>query len=66
MMKTCMTTNRKQEQEKNVPPLPIIGLTGHIDETAYQECIHAGMNEILSKPPPREMLYTRIQQLLLP
>ncbi|KTD11897.1 sensory box histidine kinase/response regulator [Legionella gratiana] len=60
------TLIRKQELDTGASPLPIIGLTGHIHESAYKECLHAGMNEILSKPPPIEVLHTLIQQLTLP
>lgn len=31
-------------------PIPIIGLTAHAEEKIKQECLDAGMNDVLSKP----------------
>lgn len=60
------TLIRQQEHDKGLSSLPIIGLTGHIHEIAYKECMQVGMNEVLSKPPPIEILHSMIQQLTLP
>lgn len=56
---------RKQEHDRGTSMLPIIGLTGHSDETVYKECMNTGMNEVLSKPPSINTLHRIIQQLTL-
>jgi len=57
---------RKHEQSLNKPPLAIIGLTGHARETALEECIESGMNEVQSKPAQIEQLHQCIQKLIRP
>lgn len=41
---------RAWEKENNRAPQPIIGLTGHAREAAYDKCIAAGMNDVFTKP----------------
>ena len=38
------------EKENGRAPQPIVGLTGHAREAAYDECIAAGMNDVFTKP----------------
>ncbi|MFT4059533.1 MAG: ATP-binding protein [Legionella sp.] len=53
---------RNQERALNKHPIPIIGLTGHAKETAWEECTRAGMNDVLSKPANINMLERCIRQ----
>ncbi|WP_237762321.1 ATP-binding protein [Legionella shakespearei] len=53
---------RKQEQSLHKPHLSIIGLTGHAREAALEECLHSGMDEVLSKPAQIEQLHRCIQE----
>ncbi len=55
---------RNKERALNSTPLPIIGLTGHAKEVAWDECQRAGMNDILSKPARIELLEQCIVPLL--
>ena len=41
---------RTWEKENNRVLQPIVGLTGHARETALDECIAAGMNDVFTKP----------------
>jgi two-component system aerobic respiration control sensor histidine kinase ArcB len=54
---------RNQELTSGKPPIPIIGLTGHARESALEECLQSGMNEVFSKPTPIETLCQCIQIL---
>jgi two-component system, OmpR family, aerobic respiration control sensor histidine kinase ArcB len=47
---------RQWEQSHSKEPLPIIGLTGHAKELAYDECIASGMNDVFTKPGDVHML----------
>ncbi len=54
---------RNKERALNSTPLPIIGLTGHAKEVAWDECQRAGMNDVLSKPVHIELLEQCLAQL---
>jgi len=41
---------RKHEEEQNKPPVPIVAVTGHAEGKIHEECIAAGMNEVIIKP----------------
>jgi len=41
---------RALEQQKNLPPVPIVALTAHVLDHIKQECFAAGMDGHLSKP----------------
>ncbi len=41
---------RDWEKNQHRPPVPILGLTGHVQESAHAECLAAGMNEVFTKP----------------
>lgn len=47
---------RSHEQEQKLPPTPIVGLTAHSREEAEEDCIHAGMQQIFSKPASIQMM----------
>ncbi|MGC1182796.1 response regulator [Legionella sp.] len=53
---------RKWEKEHNKKPQPIIGLTGHARETAYEECMASGMNDVFSKPANLELIHNLIKR----
>jgi signal transduction histidine kinase/CheY-like chemotaxis protein/HPt (histidine-containing phosphotransfer) domain-containing protein len=55
---------RTHEQALNKPPTPIIGLTGHAKEAAWEECQQAGMNEVLSKPAQIDMIEASLLKFL--
>jgi PAS domain S-box-containing protein len=54
---------RNQERELGTPTLPIIGLTGHARESALEECMQSGINEVLSKPAQIEALHQCILKI---
>lgn len=54
---------RNQEMVFNKPKLPIIGLTGHAKETALDECIKSGINDVFNKPASIKELHSCIQKL---
>lgn len=58
----CKVTNRIRlyETTKRKTPIPIIGLTAHIDGEKKQQCIEVGMNAVLTKPLVKE----RLQEIL--
>lgn len=60
------TRIRNKERALNKPVIPIIGLTGHAKETAWEECLHAGMNDVLNKPASIEALEQCIHQIINP
>lgn len=52
---------RTWESENNKAPQPIIGLTGHARDTAYNECIASGMNDVYTKPANIKLIQTLIE-----
>jgi two-component system aerobic respiration control sensor histidine kinase ArcB len=53
---------REWEKEQNKSSMPIIGLTGHVKETAMVECLYSGMNGVFSKPATMEAVSSWLQQ----
>ncbi len=53
---------RNREHALSLSPIPIIGLTGHGKEAAWDECQRAGMNDVLSKPATSDALKQAIHQ----
>lgn len=47
---------RAYEQAQQKKPIPIVGLTGHAEGKAVDDCMQAGMNEVFSKPMTSEKL----------
>ncbi|USQ13396.1 response regulator [Legionella lytica] len=58
------TRIRNKERTLNQSITPIIGLTGHAKETAWEECQRAGMNDVLSKPASINRLEQCIHRVL--
>jgi signal transduction histidine kinase/ActR/RegA family two-component response regulator len=46
--------------------IPILGLTANANVTARQQCLDAGMNDVIFKPFTRDELVARIQGLISP
>ena len=47
---------RAYEKKCKAQPIPIIALTGHAERKLHDECINAGINEILIKPIRAEVI----------
>ena len=47
----------------NIPQPMIIGCTGHSDQKSINECIWAGMDEVLMKPVSPEQLNNIIRKI---
>ena len=47
---------RHHEKEQHKKPVPIVAITGHAEGEIHDECIAAGMNEVIIKPIRPEML----------
>ncbi|ASQ46181.1 ATP-binding protein [Legionella clemsonensis] len=60
----CSLT-RLWEKENNKTPQPIVGLTGHAREIAYDECIASGMNDVFTKPANLELIHSLIERFSL-
>ncbi|WP_082651581.1 ATP-binding protein [Legionella jamestowniensis] len=60
----CSLT-RQWEHDNKKAPQPIIGLTGHARETAYEECIASGMNDVFTKPANLELIHSLIKRFSL-
>ena len=56
---------RKIEKEKNLLHTPIIALTANALQGDQEKFISAGMDEYLSKPINKELLYTILQKFLI-
>lgn len=41
---------RQYEKEHNKKPVPIVAITGHAEGKIHDECIEAGMNDVIIKP----------------
>ena len=52
------------EKENDRAPQPIVGLTGHAREAAYDECIAAGMNDVFTKPANEALIQHLIKTLV--
>jgi two-component system, OmpR family, aerobic respiration control sensor histidine kinase ArcB len=59
------TKIRSWEKEHNLSPQPIIGLTGHERESAYDLCVESGMNDVFTKPIDLELIHHLIKTFLL-
>lgn len=55
---------RRYETSKDLPPVPIIGMTAHAYAADYDRCIQAGMSDYISKPYTAEDLIRKIRMLL--
>ena len=47
---------RKHEKQSNITPVPIVAITGHAEGKMRDECIVAGINEVIIKPIRPEIL----------
>ena len=47
---------REWENAQQKTETPVIGLTGHVSETAKKKCLECGMNDVLTKPINLESL----------
>lgn len=56
---------RSWEKEHNLSPQPIIGLTGHERESAYDLCVASGMSDVFTKPIDLELIHNLIKTFLL-
>lgn len=66
-MDGCEVTRKFRAFEKKnavKKPLPIVGLTASILQTDHQNCLAAGMNDVLMKPIGRNALRQVIKQVL--
>lgn len=55
---------RQWEKENHKTKRPIIGLTGHAREAAYNECIASGMDNVYTKPANVDLINTIISTYL--
>ena len=53
------------EKIMNKSPVPIVGLTGHLQETAKPECMDCGMNDVFTKPINRSTMQMIIKTFVL-
>jgi len=53
---------RKFEVENNIQPVVIIGLSGNARDEYHQTAIAAGMNEYITKPYHKELLYSVLEK----
>ncbi|CEG58378.1 ATP-binding protein [Legionella fallonii] len=60
-------TRKIREWEKSLSknPIPIIGLTGHAQDEAEDECSNAGMNQIFSKPATLQLIESLVNEYAL-
>ena len=56
---------RKHEKQCNNKPVPIVAITGHAEGKMRDECIAAGINEVIIKPIRPEILDKIITQFAL-
>jgi len=57
---------RQLEREKNLPALPIIGITAHATPEDHKTAINSGMTHCLTKPINRDILLESIAQYATP
>lgn len=55
---------RDHERELASDQVPIIGLTGNVDERIRDQCLSAGMNDYLTKPSTLNSLAARLREWL--
>lgn len=54
---------RRLEAEKQLPPVPIWGLTADAQSSTYESCLRAGMDDCLFKPVRLKTLKQKLQAL---
>lgn len=59
-------TIRRIEHDETLAPTPIIAMTAHVMERDKDKCLSAGMDDFLSKPFERQMLFKKIDYFLRP
>lgn len=52
---------RKFEEQNNLPPATIIGLSGNARDEYKQQAINAGMNHYVTKPYRKEILFSLLK-----
>lgn len=55
---------RKYECDNEMPRTPIVGVTAHALKGDLEACIHAGMDDYLSKPVSPNKLVNKTEQWL--
>lgn len=55
---------RKKERARGSDPIPILALSAHATESEKQKAIEAGMNDFISKPITKDLLFTAIENQL--
>jgi len=53
---------RSIEEKKSIPQIPILALTANVLDDFRQKCKDAGMNDFLTKPIKRDIVFKAIQQ----
>ncbi len=56
---------RAWEQTQNKSPVRIVGLTGHARDSARQECLASGMDEVYTKPINQSFLQEMASSLIM-
>lgn len=57
-------TIRKIERDESLDPTPIIAMTAHVMERDKDKCLSAGMDDFLSKPFERQVLFKKIDNFM--
>ncbi len=53
---------RSHERDKGIDPIPILALTANVLDDFKRRCKQAGMNDFLTKPIKREVVFAAIQK----
>jgi len=53
---------RSHEQENSLDPVPVLALTANVLDDFRQQCRDVGMNDFLTKPIKREVVFTAIRK----